>query len=69
MTKDISFFSLNMFQKHISERKRERRGKHKRGTRGKERTEAGRKGESEEYVTQALKKQFQSINFSQYTIQ
>lgn len=68
MTKDISF-SLNMFQKHISERKRERRGKHKRVTRGKERREEERKGKSEAYVTQALNKQFQSINFSQYTIQ
>ena len=58
-----------MFQKHISERKRERRGKRKRVTRGKERREEERKGKSEAYVTQALNKQFQSINFSQYTIQ
>ena len=62
-----------MFQKHISERKkereRERRRKHKRVMKGKERREEERKGESEEYVTQALKKQFQSTNFSQYTIQ
>ena len=36
---------------------------------GKERREKERKGESEEYVTQAPKKHFQSIHFSQCTIE
>lgn len=64
MTKDISFFSLNTFQKHTPERKKRKKEIEREGEKGKGKQS---KGESEECMTQAPKKQFQSLNFSEYT--